>query len=138
MTTAPQGAESPEIPSSGSFTLDTGGYRGYSGPASVLISGGAKGALRAHVLRSNDSTALRCVWSTSLGEVDPVTLEMRRGCRWWPFLVPWGQLDHTDSGETRGREEMLHVKGVCFFEQVVGFEQAYLVGKELKGPGNPI
>ena len=41
--------------------------------ASLLFSGGAKGALMAHILSSTET--LRCIWSTSLGSVDPIKME---------------------------------------------------------------
>ena len=42
----------------------------------LLVSGGAKGALKAHLVSGD---ALLGVWCTSLGQVDPVKLEMLGG-----------------------------------------------------------
>eukprot|EP00913_Durusdinium_trenchii_P013875 g13026.t1 len=41
----------------------------------ILLSGGAKGELRAHRRSSDGSDPLSCIWSTSLGKVDPIIEE---------------------------------------------------------------
>ena len=58
------------------------GTRGYATtepmtlPSGLLVSGGAKGALKAHLVSGD---ALLGVWCTSLGQVDPVKVEMLGG-----------------------------------------------------------